>query len=135
MNTTYHRIAADTIAAVTPLAIGQEKDNWGAPRLMRIFNFTARQVTTLYERGGIQKYTIPAPTTYGSDKAGYSAAVTSSMEIHNFHDLPNPDEIRQMHERLVKAGGKPPALDDIMGGSIGKARKTGSLPRPKPNNA
>lgn len=130
MNTTYQRLASDTIAAITPLNIGQEKDNWGTPRLMRVFNFTARQVTTIYERGGIQKYTIPAASSY-SDKTGYSAAVTSSMEIHNFHDLPNPDEIRQMHERLVKAGGKPPALDDVMGKGIGKTRKGGSLPAPE----
>ena len=130
MNTTYHRLATDTIAAVTPLMIGQEKDNWGTPRLMRVFNFTARQVTTIYERGGIQKYTIPAASSY-SDKTGYSAAVTSSMDIHDFKDLPNPDEIRQMHERLVKAGGKPPPLEEAMGGKgIGKPRGS-TLRQPK----
>ncbi len=131
MNTTYHRLATDTMAAVTPLGIGKETENWGAPRLMRIFNFTARQLTTIYERGGIQKYTIPAGYNYGSEKTGYSAAVTSSMEMRDFKDLPNPDEIRQMHERLVKAGGKPPPLDEALGGKGLDKPRGGTLRQPK----
>lgn len=109
---TYHLVDKTTIAVVSSLAF--DKKDWGTPRLTRIFNFTARQVVTLYERGGTQNYTIPAGTQYGSSSTGYSAAVTSSMQIHDFKDLPNPAEIAEMHERLQKAGGKPPPLDEVL---------------------
>lgn len=127
--TEYRRIAPDTLAVVMPLDTGQ--NDWGAPRLTRIFNFTARQVTTLYERGGLQEYTIPRGSDYGSDKKGYSAAVTSALQIHDFNDLPNPDEITRMHRELVRRGGKPPALTEVLPGNIGK---TAGLRLQKPQN-
>ncbi len=112
--TDYHRIDPTTLAVVSSLA--HDKSDWGAPRLTRIFNFISRQVTTIYERGVLQEYTIPKHTDYGSSSKGYSAAVTSSMQIHDFKDLPNPDEIVQMHAKLRERGGKPPPLDEVMQG-------------------
>ncbi|MDP2206729.1 MAG: hypothetical protein Q8K65_10545 [Alphaproteobacteria bacterium] len=114
MTTEYHRIDETTIAAVSSLGFDKDKKDWGAPRLTRIFNFTARQVVTLYERGGIQSYTIPPGSNYGNSSTGYSAAVTSAMQMQDFKDLPNPAEIAEMHERLGKMGGKPPPLEDVM---------------------
>ena len=112
MSVQYKKLAPDTIAASYNLQ--QDKD-WGAPRLSRIFNFTAQQVITLYERGGIQDYTIPAGSNYGSSSTGRSAAVTSAMQVQNFDDLPNQDDIAQMHAELTKRGGKPPELEKILG--------------------
>ena len=112
MSVQYNKLADDTIAATYDL---QQDKEWGAPRLSRIFNFTAQQVITLYERGGIQDYTIPAGSNYGSSSTGRSAAVTSSMQIQNFDDLPNQDDIAQMHAALTALGGKPPSLEKILG--------------------
>lgn len=112
MSVTYKKLANDTIVATYDLQ--QEKD-WGAPRLSRIFNFTAQQVVTLYERGGMQEYTIPRGSDYGSNSTGRSVAVTSAMQVQNFDDLPNQDDIAQMHAELVRRGGKPPALENIIG--------------------
>lgn len=112
MSVQYNKLADDTIAATYDL---QQDKEWGAPRLSRIFNFTAQQVITLYERGGIQDYTIPAGSNYGSSSTGRSVAVTSSMQIQNFDDLPNQDDIAQMHAALTELGGKPPSLEKILG--------------------
>lgn len=112
MTVRYKKLADDVISASYDLA--EEKD-WGAPRLRRIFNFTAQQVVTLYERGGKLSYDIPQGYNYGSGTTGYNAAVTSSMQVQNFDDLPNQDDIAAMHGQLKELGGKPPALDTILG--------------------
>ncbi len=112
MAVSYKKLADDVIAATYDLQ--QDKD-WGAPRLSRIFNFTAQQVITLYERGGIQDYTIPAGSNYGSSTTGRSAAVTAAMQVQNFDELPNQDDIAKMHVELTKRGGKPPSLENILG--------------------
>lgn len=112
MTTEYHLVDTTTIAVVSSLSFN--KKDWGAPRLTRIFNFTARQVVTLYERGGIQSYILPQGIPHGNSSTGYSAAVTSSMQMHDFKDLPNPAEIAEMHERLQKIGGNPPPLDEVL---------------------
>ena len=127
MTTVYHFVDRSTIAAVTSLVFDEKKD-WGAPRLTRVFNFAARQVMTIYERGGIQKYTIPPGSNYGNSSTGYSAAVTSSMHVQDFKDLPNPEEIAGMHEMLLRKGGNPPPLEEVMPKALGKQ---GSLVRPK----
>lgn len=125
MKTDYHALGKDSLAIISPLSF--DPKDWGAPRLMRIFNFSSRQVTTIYERGGIQEYTIPKGSDYGSNSKGYSAAVTSAMEIHDFKELPNPEEIQQMHQKLRDIGGNPPPLDVVMQG-IGSIRKGGLKP-------
>lgn len=110
--TTYKKLDDYTLQAVTD--ISENSGEWGAPRLRRIFNFRAREVITLYERGGIQDFTIPGNTTYNS-KTGYSAAVTSAMNSRSFGDYESQDEIIAMYAELVRRGGKPPALEDITG--------------------
>lgn len=127
MTTEYHVIDRATIAAVTSLVFDEKKD-WGAPRLTRVFNFTARQVMTIYERGGIQNYTIP-PGNYGGSSTGYSAAVTSSMHVQDFKDLPNPEEIAGMHEMLLRKGGNPPPLEEVMPAANGLDKPRGGLKR------
>jgi hypothetical protein len=126
MTTEYHQIDDTTIAVASSLAF--DKKDWGAPRLMRIFNFTARQVVTLYERGGTQNFSLPRGPHEYSNSTGYTAAVTSSMQMHDFKDLPNPAEIAEMHERLRKMGGNPPPLEDVMK-TLGKQT---ALRSPKP---
>lgn len=71
--------------------------NSSASRLSRIFNFEAQQLVVLYQN-----------REYNS-----GVAITAAMTTHNFADLPNPEEIKKMHEKLTELGGNPPALDTI----------------------
>jgi hypothetical protein len=93
-------------------------DDWRAPRLSRIFNFEARQLITLYECGGVKDYRIPGGY---SDRTGYSAAVTSSMDVKNFSALDDAQELARMHAKLKELGGDPPAIDDLTG-QMGKKK-------------
>lgn len=85
----------------------------GAPTLSRIFNFKARQLITLYEAG--QKDTLTIPYSKYGDKmaAGHTSAFTSSMQVQNFSDLDNAEELAEMHEKLTTLGGKPPPLENL----------------------
>ncbi|MDE1152970.1 MAG: hypothetical protein PW788_10575 [Micavibrio sp.] len=77
----------------------------------RIFNFLAREVTTV-TRDWVSE-------GRGSSAAGTSS-VSSSSHIQSFDDLPSDLEIRHMHAKLLELGGKPPALEDILPNTIGK---------------
>lgn len=65
------------------------------PTLRRIFNFKARMITHLYERG-----------TINDGGSGF----TSNMVLQKFSELDSQEEVELMHAILVKKGGKPPAL-------------------------
>jgi hypothetical protein len=108
--TAYRKIDEVTLQASSSLADAEAQ--WGAPRLRRIFNFRARQVISIYERGGTQDFQIP--DGHYSSKTGYTAAVTSAMQVQNFRDIEGDGEIAAMHAELVRLGGSPPALDDIL---------------------
>ncbi len=105
----YKKLADDTLSVSYDLS---NADDWGNPSLSRIFNFTAQQVVTLYERGGLKKYRQPE-TDYDSQNA-FASAVTSSMQVQNFADLPNQAEIAPLHAKLIELGGKPPALETVL---------------------
>ncbi|MBI1214454.1 MAG: hypothetical protein GC185_01385 [Alphaproteobacteria bacterium] len=102
----------DSTLRVTYDMAGKKGDNWGAPRLSRIFNFEARQLITLYERGGTQDFSIPG--RYGNT-TGKSAAVTSDLQVQNFSELDTTAELARMHKKLKDMGGKPPSIDDLAG--------------------
>ncbi|HYD19060.1 MAG TPA: hypothetical protein VEF76_11325 [Patescibacteria group bacterium] len=119
--TTYRRLDENTLLARTDLAEGKE---WGGARISRLFNFKARQLTTIYERGGTQEFKIP--DGHYSSTPGYAAAVTSSMTVQNFRDLEGSDEIAEMHAKLVDLGGKPPALNEILPQKMDKKLKSGT---------
>lgn len=87
----------------------------------RIFNFLAREVTTihrdwLYEpRGG---------------DAGGTSAISTHAETKSFDALASDAEVKVMHAKLVELGGTPPALEQVLPDRLGKgtARPTvGSL--------
>lgn len=87
-----------------------------ARSLKRTFNFMAGQVTTQYEsslrqsRGG---------------HAGGSAAVSAQMMIENFDDIQSTKEIEFMYNKLKnELGGNPPPLDEVLGGTAKKIKKT-----------
>lgn len=73
--------------------------------LTRTFNFLAGQVTTLTQDRIYQSI---------DDKAGGSAAVAVTNHIQNFSDIQSSKEIELMHGNLIKLGGKPPALGDVL---------------------
>lgn len=70
--------------------------------ICEIFNFRARQVITSTEK--------LAQTT--------SSRVASSggTVIQNFRDIEGADDIIAAHAELVRQGGKPPALEDVLKG-------------------
>jgi len=107
---TFKKLDDYTLQATTDMA--QSSNEWGKPRLSRIFNFMSREIITLYERGGQEEYTQPGNSSYSS-KSAYNAAVTSSMTVRSFSEVDSPDEIIAMYAALVRMGGKPPAIDDI----------------------
>ncbi len=76
-------------------------------RITRIFNFMAAQITT-----------VTRDMTYESrgGDAGGSSSVATQTSIQNFGDVQSDLEIRAMHKKLTELQGKPPAIDDILGG-------------------
>lgn len=87
-------------------------------RITRTFNFLAAQVTTqtrdiTYQGGGY--------------KSGGSSGVAATVTIQNFDEFQSKAEIRLMHEELVKLGGHPPAIDEVLGDDD---KKTIRLPAP-----
>jgi hypothetical protein len=113
-----------TLQVVQPLH-PEPTSEWGSPQLRRIFNFRARQVTSIYERGGLQSFPIPRGGSSYASEAGYTAAVTSAINIQNFRDIEGQDEIAEMHAELRRLGGKPPPLEDV----LEKCAKTKLVPK------
>jgi hypothetical protein len=64
------------------------------PELRRIFNFAARNVTTIYSMW-------------------YGHAVTSNMHVEKFSDLDSLDEVAMMHAKLCEMDGNPPPLPTL----------------------
>lgn len=110
MTEKYTKINEHTLKVVTPVDEGGE---WGGARLTQLFNFRARQVTTVYERGGIASYRIPRGE-YSSYEDGKTAAVTASLQVQNFRDIEGEEEIAAMHAKLKELGGTPPALSTLV---------------------
>lgn len=84
----YSKLNDYTLSVVTDFTRQASAD----PELRRIFNFKARQVTSIYSMW-------------------YGHAVTSNMETQRFSDLDSLDEVAGMREKLIKLGGNPPPLD------------------------
>ena len=84
----YSKLNDYTLSVVTDFTRQEQAD----PELRRIFNFKARQVTTIYSMW-------------------YGAGVTSNMETQKFSELDSLEEVAEMREKLVKLGGTPPALE------------------------
>jgi len=83
----YSKLNDYTLSVVTDFVRQAEAD----PELRRIFNFKARQVTTIYSMW-------------------YGHAVTSNMETQRFSDLDSLEEVAGMREKLIRLGGHPPEL-------------------------
>lgn len=115
---TFKRLDESSLLVRTELAEAKE---WGGARISRIFNFKARQLTTIYERGDVKDFQIP--DGHYSSKTGYTAAVTSSMTVQNFRDIEGTEEIAEMHAKLVSLNGKPPKLEDVLPGQLNKKLK------------
>lgn len=77
------------------------------PELRRIFNFKARQVTSIYTMW-------------------YSTAISTNMQVQKFSDLDSLDEVKDMHKKLCELGGNPPGLPDIVS-PVNKPGKSLSL--------
>lgn len=75
-----------------------EKGNSWSRVLTRLFNFSARQVTTVFSEW----------RTYGQ-----APSVSNTMQVQNFSDFESLDEIRQMREKLIELKGRPPELESM----------------------
>lgn len=83
----YSKINDYTLSVVVDFTRQRQAD----PELRRIFNFKARQVTSIYSMW-------------------YNSSVTSNMETQSFSTLDSLDEVAEMREKLIQLGGNPPAL-------------------------
>lgn len=81
-----------------------ESGNWGQAHLRKIFNFAAREVITLYERGGISN----------KDYQNAAGGVTAAMDIRNFENIEGKDEIKEAYAELKKRNGKLSELDEYL---------------------
>jgi len=82
--------------------------------LTRTFNFLSGQVTTVTRDLMFQ--------SHGYEKGG-SSSVAATATTQNFDDLPSTAEVELMHAKLKDLGGKPPALETVLGGLNKKALK------------
>ncbi|MDE1152973.1 MAG: hypothetical protein PW788_10590 [Micavibrio sp.] len=80
--------------------------------LTRTFNFMAGHVTTVTRDLMFQSHAY--------EKGGSSAVATTSA-TQNFDELPSTAEVELMHSKLISLGGKPPALEAVLGGLNKKA--------------
>jgi len=71
----------------------------------RMFNFLARQVTTIHRDWLYEGR--------GSSAAG-DAAIATHERTESFDDLPSAAEVKYMHGKLVELGGRPPALEEVL---------------------
>lgn len=69
--------------------------------IRREFNFLARQRTTIVE------FVL-------WDKATKQSSIAVSTTTDNFSDIEGKAEIERAHAALVKLGGKPPPLDEVL---------------------
>lgn len=83
----YEKLNGYTLSVVNDF----ERQSDADPELRRIFNFTARQVTSIYTQWS---------------KAG----VSSSMTIQRFSELDSLEEVELMWNKLKALGGNPPGL-------------------------
>jgi hypothetical protein len=79
-----------TLSVVNDFARQEDAD----PELRRIFNFKARQITTIYSMW-------------------YSEGISTNMQVQKFSELDSLDEVTEMHRKLCALGGNPPGLPDI----------------------
>ncbi len=116
---TFKRLDESSLLVRTDLAEAKE---WGGARISRIFNFKARQLTTIYERGGVSEFKQPRGE-YSYYEMALVPAVTSSMTVQNFRDIEGTEEIAEMHAKLVSLNGRPPKLEDVLPGQLNKKLK------------
>lgn len=112
MKERFEKINDYTIAHVVELADSENSySNTHEKRrteLTRVFNFEAAQMTTI---GTSSTITFPRPGYSGGSGASDSMQVT----VTDFADLSSVKELHRMHAELKKHGGKPPALEDVLG--------------------
>lgn len=121
MRETFKRVNDYTLLQ-TLRADDDETSAWGSSfyvksQLTRSFNFLSAQITTTSRDLTFQ--------SRGSE-AGGSSSVSTQTIIENFRDVQSDAEIRLMHEKLKELKGKPPPIEEIMGG-IGKKNTAPSL--------
>ncbi|HEX2753074.1 MAG TPA: hypothetical protein VHP34_08250 [Alphaproteobacteria bacterium] len=123
MKESFEKINDYTIAHVVELADAENShyntNEKHRAALTRVFNFEAAQITTI---GTSATVTYPRPGYSG----GSGTSDSMQVVVTDFADLSSSRELQRMHAQLKKMGGKPPALDDIIGG-IHKKSSLGSL--------
>ncbi len=123
MKESFEKINDYTIAHVVELA-DTDKSHYNTNEkhrtaLTRVFNFESAQITTI---GTSATVTFPRPGYSG----GSGTSDSMQVVVTDFADLSSSRELQRMHAQLKKMGGKPAALDDIIGG-INKKPSLGSL--------
>lgn len=108
--TTYSKEDDYTLLAVSNVPEGG--------KLCRYFNFAAGEITTVYHQKAEMKNTEGQAYREYSISTSVSVALTSQMSTRKFSELDSFNEIALMHAELVKRGGKPPLLEDIINTAV-----------------
>ena len=72
------------------------------------FNFLSAQVTTV-TRDAMREH---------SSGAAYAVAVSTQMKIQNFYELGSLREVERARGELVRMGGTPPEMSELMADSV-----------------
>ena len=104
-----------------------QSDVPGGGKLCRYFNFAAGDITTVYHQKAEMKNTEGYSSREYPISTSVSVALTSQMSVRKFSELDSFNEVALMHKELVKQGGHPPALEDIINTAIatGKDMRVG----------
>jgi hypothetical protein len=86
----------------------------GGGTLCRYFNFAAATITTIFRERAMEKDSRSAGSYDGGVSVAIGLALTSQMQIQKFSELDSSREIALLHGELVKRGGAPPPLEDVL---------------------
>ena len=91
-----------TLYEKTSVISKNDEDWFRENNICQEFNFLARQRRTTVE------FIL-------WNKKSKETSVSVSTTISNFRDIEGEDEIRRAHTALVRLGGRPPSLEDVLG--------------------
>jgi hypothetical protein len=105
MGTTQQKIDANTLCEITSIVTKNDDSWYREQRLCREFNFLARQRTTSVE------FTL-------WNKVSKVQSTGAALTVENFRDIEGQEEIARAHAALVKLGGNPPALEEVLASAV-----------------
>lgn len=109
----------------------------GGGTLTRLFNFASGTITTVFREKVYEKDSVKQYNSQGGAGIAIGVALTSQMHVQKFSELDSLYEVAALHAELLKQGGSPPPLEDIVNMNVttGKDIKAGRALQLKPPGA